>query len=427
MPFGADRRVQQAVAVAVFGLTLCTPTTLPHASAGTGQVRYAGPSGSGTSCTQSAPCDIVDAVGSAPSGAVVVLEPGSYGNAQNPLMDTIRNGTDGTTARSITIEGEPGSALPTIHEGADYGVLLINSSIQRVAIVHTGAVDGVELVNTNASQITVDSDGTQACEVFDSTIMDSVCQASRARSTAVIAQALGGETNSSTLSNVTAVDDGPDGSGTAVSCNASGASTGALEVDNTIATATDVGLAAFAVNHSACAISGTNDSSLGTATGGDATSNGTVDVQNLIGKPTFVDATNGDFHEAASSATVDAGSAQHAGGSQDLDGLPRDMGAAPDVGAYERPVPATVTNAHTTGHGHHSITVAATVDTQGLPAIAVLVAKHHHSTITGHRTTIAANSPPHKVKLVVKHVHDPSHYTLDVVVTDAGGTTTQPV
>ncbi len=53
----------------------------------------------------------------------------------------------------------------------------------------------------------------------------------------------------------------------------------------------------------------------------------------IEGEPDFV--SGSDFHEAPSSPTIDAGTADAASGALDLDGLPRTFGAAEDIGAYE--------------------------------------------------------------------------------------------
>jgi parallel beta helix pectate lyase-like protein len=56
---------------------------------------------------------------------------------------------------------------------------------------------------------------------------------------------------------------------------------------------------------------------------------------NFAGKPGFADPARGDYHLAARSAAVDAGSPEHAPGF-DLDGVARPAGAGFDIGAYER-------------------------------------------------------------------------------------------
>ncbi|HEX2232626.1 MAG TPA: choice-of-anchor Q domain-containing protein [Thermoleophilaceae bacterium] len=54
--------------------------------------------------------------------------------------------------------------------------------------------------------------------------------------------------------------------------------------------------------------------------------------------PLFVDAGGFDFRTFADSPVVDAGIVDSLTGTTDPDGLPRDLGGAPDIGAYEKPV-----------------------------------------------------------------------------------------
>ncbi|MFC5098635.1 right-handed parallel beta-helix repeat-containing protein [Amycolatopsis plumensis] len=56
---------------------------------------------------------------------------------------------------------------------------------------------------------------------------------------------------------------------------------------------------------------------------------------NFAGDPGFADPARGDYHLAAGSAAIDAGSPVHAP-AFDLDGVPRPAGAGFDIGAYER-------------------------------------------------------------------------------------------
>jgi hypothetical protein len=56
---------------------------------------------------------------------------------------------------------------------------------------------------------------------------------------------------------------------------------------------------------------------------------------NQTAAPVFVDATAGDFHEVSGSPTVDAGVNDAANGTTDLDGNPRTVNGATDIGAYE--------------------------------------------------------------------------------------------
>ena len=75
---------------------------------------------------------------------------------------------------------------------------------------------------------------------------------------------------------------------------------------------------------------GRSHSNVGSALGGVQDLGG-----NLTGPPGFVDAAAGDYRLAAGSSSIDAGTADPLNGPLDYFGLPRTLGAAPDVGAYE--------------------------------------------------------------------------------------------
>src|SRR2546430_16902578 len=53
-----------------------------------GAARYAGPSGSGATCTQAAPCDYETAIEGAPAGDEVIPLPGDYGSPATTLSNT---------------------------------------------------------------------------------------------------------------------------------------------------------------------------------------------------------------------------------------------------------------------------------------------------------------------------------------------------
>jgi hypothetical protein len=56
---------------------------------------------------------------------------------------------------------------------------------------------------------------------------------------------------------------------------------------------------------------------------------------NQTGEPLFADAAAGDFRQYLGSPTINAGALDGFSGGHDLDGEPRTMGAAPDIGADE--------------------------------------------------------------------------------------------
>jgi hypothetical protein len=75
-----------------------------------------------------------------------------------------------------------------------------------------------------------------------------------------------------------------------------------------------------------------------------------------------------DFHETCASPTIDAGTSDRQNGTTDLDGRPRRLGPAPDIGAYERtrhrPLAAT---GGTTEVSSSTATLHGTVNPRGCP------------------------------------------------------------
>ena len=66
-------------------------------------------------------------------------------------------------------------------------------------------------------------------------------------------------------------------------------------------------------------------------------------AHNQTAAPLLVDKAGGDFHESAGSPTIDAGIDDPLNGLTDLDGNPRKLGAAPDIGAFETAGPGNPT------------------------------------------------------------------------------------
>jgi hypothetical protein len=58
-------------------------------------------------------------------------------------------------------------------------------------------------------------------------------------------------------------------------------------------------------------------------------------INTLIGDPAFKDPAANDFHIGFTSAARDAGTANFITTTQDIDGGPRPIGSAPDIGADE--------------------------------------------------------------------------------------------
>ncbi len=130
---------------------------------------------------------------------------------------------------------------------------------------------------------------------------------------------------------MTAIATGPSSRGVAVSCpGCLPFETGTIDLTNTIARGVETDLRASSGSSTKIVVESSNfETSKGTA-------ESIVDKGgNQTTPPLFVDAANGDYREAAGSPTIDAGVTDPANGPLDLEGNPRTVGAATDIGAYE--------------------------------------------------------------------------------------------
>lgn len=81
------------------------------ASSASAAPRYASPNGSGSTCTEGAPCKITVAVSGAHSGDTVVLagNEGSYGTTGAPLTTQL------SMENGVSMQGAPGQPMPQIY------------------------------------------------------------------------------------------------------------------------------------------------------------------------------------------------------------------------------------------------------------------------------------------------------------------------
>jgi hypothetical protein len=95
---------------------------------------------------------------------------------------------------------------------------------------------------------------------------------------------------------------------------------------------TDITLDHSAYDSSSFSAGGTGSTVSVTAVGADPTNVAFTPAQMLVAPLT------GDFHQLATSPTINAGTTDSLTGTTDLDGNPRPQGPAMDIGAYEAPV-----------------------------------------------------------------------------------------
>jgi hypothetical protein len=327
--------------------TLASLTAVPAAMAG---VRWAGPGGSGTACTEAAPCSVTTAIQMAPDEPTeIILKPGDY-----PVTATI----DGTQ-KPLDVHGQEGAPRPrllgAINSNAvlrmsDPGARLSHVYIENLPASPTlphqalffgygsgeGVVDRVVLRGAGP--------GTSVCQCYPERITNSVLRSDGPDAGAAIGLQSNGGTASVELRNVTLYSDSA--AAGAIRLRQQG-TMGSIVYDafNVIAHAPsgpDIVVSASMAGGSATVnITRSNfaDSDVVAGPGSEALN---ATPPNQSGLPLLADAPNGDYHQLPGSLTIDFGLLDAANGALDLDGNLRTMGPATDVGAYEQVVPPAV-------------------------------------------------------------------------------------
>lgn len=314
-----------AVASAVGALMLAAAA--PGASAAQ---RYAAPSGSGNVCTAAQPCTLGKALNGAAAGDEVIVGPGVYGPS---------NATLASSAPNLNVHGVFGQPRPTIQSThTPYGLTLLGAGSElRWVTVHDTAATALLFGGQLAEQVVANAGTHGTGCVLQATVLmrDSVCVS--AQGAGLLANGVNSSANSITLRNVTALGTGDSGIGIAARSGNSSGQGVSVSVVNTIArgTTTDISVvqggqpARVATSHSSF-----DPAHSSTHGGGSLADDGTTE----LAAPFF---TSG-YREAINSPTVDAGVFDFANGGADVDGDPRSIGLATDIGADERTLSPTV-------------------------------------------------------------------------------------
>lgn len=185
----ASRHVRTAV-ISTFSLAaLALPGVASAAQ------RFAGPAGTGTACTQAAPCSLGESTNNAGTGDEVIVLPGDYGSAAAPVA-----GAPGSVA-AVTVHGQDGAPRPRVFLGTFPLDLASPAALVRdLELVQSTGYSGALLYlrGGTAERVLVgEVPSSGACFLFgNATLSDSVCpgiQISTAASATV------------TLRNVTAI------------------------------------------------------------------------------------------------------------------------------------------------------------------------------------------------------------------------------
>jgi hypothetical protein len=290
--------------------------------------RYASPTGSGTACTSTAPCDLVTAVNSAPASTEVIVGPGTYN-----LGTALANSQAG-----VNVHGVAGLPRPVINTSADPGLALLGTGakLADVTLNQGGGTFGLQVFAAGVlvQRVEVHSAAADACAIgYSGLVRDTLCVSSAAGGVA-LEDSWGGGIGVVTLRNVTAIATGTDSYG--IRANSTGNDTNLdVAARNVIASGRlfDISSGETGLNsESDVILSYSNYDWVEELGGGNVSNVGSVST-NQTAAPIFLDATL--YHQAASSPTVDKGTTDVNVGTADLDGDPRRLGAATDIGADE--------------------------------------------------------------------------------------------
>jgi hypothetical protein len=311
--------------------------------------RYASPTGSGDCTTAATACSLKTAVDSTPGIATVHVAPGTYGSALTPIENLGSDSTfGGLQLRALDPANRPkifisqNIAAPGSHPAAFFNSTATLADLDFVVV--GPAFYGVNVQSGTISRVTVTGTASTYLCVQPSVIDNSVCSNTLDGGTSLgasVAAASSGPTfvGSYSVTNVTAWSTGAGGIGVQLF-----AGVGAdidLTLKNVIAhgSGSDVNTVCDSTagangSRSDIFLSNSNFSNRAQNCVGGSISDAAASG-NQAAPPALNNPAGGDFREAATSPTVDAGSDAAIVGSQDVIGGPRVVGSHVDIGGYE--------------------------------------------------------------------------------------------
>ena len=331
------------------GLMIATGALLMLPGAAQADTLHATPDGSGTTCSAAAPCQLQTAVvDQSAGGDTVVVHPGSYDLGVEQLV--IKAG--------LTVRGVGPGRRPVITSACCENPAVFPTAVQMglagairdLEIIHPGRENGgiaLDMSPTNGiapvAERVVAVGASTGCLIFPGShdfplpvLADSVCVSTNPNGVAVSGFIFPGDADrAAELSGVTAHALGDGGVGLRWSANGTGTGEVVARVSNSIITgdAVDVRTAEDDELTAAATVEHSNYDTTDSASGGTITAPGTLG--NQTEPPLLVDPGSFDFTQRPGSPTIDAGEDLDAVGKFDLEGNPRIVAPAVDIGAHE--------------------------------------------------------------------------------------------
>jgi hypothetical protein len=320
-----------ALAAALSGLLW---VTLPAVAVA--DVRYASPTGTTdpSTCPESAPCELANALGFAQDGDEVIVLPGDYVNA---------GGGGYSIDSSLYVHSRPGEPVPRIHGGSSSVAIIVRdaSTVQRLRLLGQSQsglrIEGPWANGSLIEQVVAESENYYACDLQDTgdvTLRSTACLSEGDGYTALNI-ANDRQDGTVTLRNVTARSTGVGSSGILAQ------TAGTPEAPQLVVDARNV-----VADGPAADVAGDAQGAPASSVTVNLTSSNYASEEELNGAQITDPGTNGNqtaapllapdgYHQLIGSPTINGGKTDSLIGTLDVDGEARVSGSAPDIGADE--------------------------------------------------------------------------------------------
>jgi hypothetical protein len=308
---------------------LALAAALAFAAPASAATLYAGPLGTapiGSGCLELSPCNFKTAAEGAASGDEVIVLPGVHEVGNQPIG--IYN--------DVNIHGVAPNWLTTIRTSAGSGIELNASSVRLadLSVEHTvGTAMAIALGYGTLERVHVSSsDAQDTVHVWRGNIRDSMIINTRVGGVAMASDA--GYDFNVNVGGSTLIGAGADSTGLLLQVGV--AFGGDATIEDTIIDGggtNDIYASAGEMSDITATITNSNFATVATA--GTVSVNAPDSNNNQSTPPVYLDAPAGDYHQAPSSPTIDAGTVESASGRFDVDNDPRVIGSKIDIGADE--------------------------------------------------------------------------------------------